>query len=350
MEKIKSLYDISWQVDEPAYRADDSLSYSTLSKYERTGFNELDKLFDRIESPSLTFGSAVDSIITGGIEEFNERFEVAEFPECPDSIIKVVKELFTRHGAEYASLDSMDDDRIAEITEECRYQLNWLPKTRVKVIREKGTDYYALLHVAGDKTIIDTQTYDQVMNSVSALKSSPATRFYFEENNPFVPEIERLYQLKFKATLEGVDFRCMADLIVVDYEKKTVQPIDLKTSSHKEWDFYKSFVQWRYDIQARLYWRIIRDNMDRDPYFKEFTLLDYKFIVVNKETLTPLVWDYPMTKKVGIICGGKNGQIELRDPVAIGKELHYYLSSRPDVPAGINKETSNDLCYWLDLM
>lgn len=49
----KSLRDISWQVDEPTYRADPALSYSTLARYEREGFNNLDKLFDRIETPSL---------------------------------------------------------------------------------------------------------------------------------------------------------------------------------------------------------------------------------------------------------------------------------------------------------
>ena len=58
----------------------------------------------------------------------------------------------------------------------------------------------------------------------------------------------------------------MSDLLIVDYKSKTVQPIDLKTSSHTEWDFFKSFIQWNYQIQARLYWRIIRDVMNKDSY------------------------------------------------------------------------------------
>ena len=94
----KSLRDISWNVSEETYRADPALSYSTLARYEREGFNNLDKLFDRLETPSLTFGSAVDSIITGGQEEFDERFMVAEFPSTPDSITKMVKSLFSQYG------------------------------------------------------------------------------------------------------------------------------------------------------------------------------------------------------------------------------------------------------------
>ena len=68
----KSLKDISWDVTEEVYREDPALSYSTLARYEREGFNNLSKLFNRIETPSLTFGSAVDSIITGGQEEFDD--------------------------------------------------------------------------------------------------------------------------------------------------------------------------------------------------------------------------------------------------------------------------------------
>lgn len=66
---MKSLKEISWDVDEATYRADPALSYSTIARYEREGFNNLDKLFDKLDTPSLTFGRAVDSIITGGQPE-----------------------------------------------------------------------------------------------------------------------------------------------------------------------------------------------------------------------------------------------------------------------------------------
>ena len=41
---MKSLYDISWKVSEEEYREDSALSYSTLARFEREGFNNLDKL------------------------------------------------------------------------------------------------------------------------------------------------------------------------------------------------------------------------------------------------------------------------------------------------------------------
>lgn len=348
MQMMKSLRDISWQVSEEEYRADPALSYSTLARYEREGFNNLDKLFDRIETPSLTFGSAVDSIITGGQKEFDERFMVAEFPSIPDSIVKIIKSLYKQYAGTYRSLLNIPDNSIIRETEDQNYQMNWKPETRAKVIREKGTDYYNLLFVAGDRTILDTQTYQDVCNAVKALKESKSTQLYFADDNPFEPDIERLYQLKFKGEFNGITYRNMADLIIVNHKEKWVKPVDLKTSSHTEWDFYKSFVDWRYDIQARLYWAIIRQNMDKDEYFKDFKLLDYDFIVVNRRTLVPLVWNCPFTQAAGKLKFGKNGQIEMRSPFVIGEELSSYLTSRPKVPIRISETGPNDLRDWLN--
>lgn len=104
------------------------------------------------------------------------------------------------------------------------------------------------------------------------------------------------------------------------------------------------------DIQARLYWAIIRQNMDKDEYFKDFKLLDYDFIVVNRRTLTPLVWTCPFTQLVGTLKFGRREQIEMRSPFVIGEELSSYLTSRPRVPVGINETGPNDLREWLNTL
>lgn len=136
-------------------------------------------------------------------------------------------------------------------------------------------------------------------------------------------------------------------LIVVDHSKKTIYPVDLKTSSHREYDFYKSFVQWRYDIQARLYWRLIRQTLDRDDYFKDFKLADYKFIVVNNiNNPLPLVWKFEYTQQQGPITLKNN--VVLRDPEDIGKELYNYLQEKPLVPTGIKIKGVNSITEWLN--
>lgn len=347
---MKKLYEISWKVPESVYREDKALSYSTLARYNREGFNKLDHLFDKIETPSLLFGSAVDTLITGSEEEFNDNFIVAVFPDIPDSISKIVKILFNKYHITNRTLESISNDKIIEITNEQSYQTNWKPETRAKVIKEKGKEYYNILFVANNKHILSIEQKQQINNAVRALKESQNTKIYFADNNPFDETFYREYQLKFKATLNGIPYRCMADLLFVDHKNKIVVPIDLKTSSHTEWDFYKSFIDWNYQIQARLYWRIIRYNMDQDPFWKEYALCDYRFIVVNKNTLTPLVWEFKDTQKSGTLYYGKNKQIEFKDPENIGYELNTYLTLHPSVPINIDEVHTNDIIKWLNTL
>ena len=71
----------------------------------------------------------------------------------------------------------------------------------------------------------------------------------------------------------------------------------------------------------------------------DFTLEDYRFIVVNRKTLTPLVWEFPLTQTRGTLIDTEGN--EYRDPFEIGKELRAYLDCKPPVPNGINKDGIN---------
>lgn len=346
---MKKLSEISWNVTEEEYRKDSSLSYSILTRYERGGFNELKHLFDKIETPSLTFGSGVDSIITGGMKEFNDKFVVADYNKLSDSIIEIVKDLFNNFNSEYDDLLKIPANIIAEYGKNHNFYANdKYENYRIKLIRE-GKEYYDLLFLSKDKMLIDSSTYDSIIKTASCLKDSDTTRFYFQENNPF-DNIERYYQLKFKSTFEGINYRCMADELIVLHDEKLVIPIDLKTSHHSEWDFYKSFKDWSYSTQARLYWRIIRDNMDKDSYFKDFKLDNYKFIVINKDSLKPLIWECSDTTKSGLLIYGKNKQITFRDPFEIGAELNYYLNNDVELPINVNKGNPNNIEQWLNTL
>lgn len=336
----KELKDISWQVSEKKYRADPALSYSTLAKYEREGFNKLDHLFDHISTQSLLEGSMVDCLITGSQDEFDELYYVADYPSIGDKEQLVAKMLYEKYHDSYELFSYIPNDVILSVINEVGWQKNWRDETRVRVLSERIAMYYNLIIQADNKTVVDSNTYDRILKMVQTLKTSPTTQGYFADNDP-MSSVKRYYQLKFRAKFESVCYRCMVDLIIVDYEEKKVYPIDLKTSGHKEWDFQDSFEQWSYMIQARLYWRILKANMSNDPYFKDFTLEDYRFIVINKESLTPLVWEFPLTRAKGTLID-KEGK-EYRDPFEIGKELQSYLNFRPKVPVGIDRSGINTI-------
>ena len=335
----KELSAISLPISEPEYRQRPELSYSTLSTYESLGFNGLDHLFDKKESPSLTLGSCVDAILTGGEDEFYSHFMVANIPSMGDKEKQVADYLFNLFGSNYLSISLIPATYILDAANVFEFQKNWKDETRVKVLSERCALYYQVKSQAGEKTIISNETFESVQACVRALRESPATCGYFANNDELSP-IRRYYQLKFAANFEGVGYRCMSDLLIADYENKKVYPIDLKTSmSCNEWDFEDNFLKWHYYIQARLYWRIIRANMLKDDYFKDFSLEDYRFIFCNPKTLTPLVWEFPLTQTIGTLVDDRGN--EIRDPFEIGKELQGYLNLRPPVPNGINQEGIN---------
>ena len=343
MEILKELSSIALDISEPEYRQMPELSYSTLSTYESLGFNGLEHLFDKKESPSLLLGSCVDAVITGGQDEFDHLFYVADIPTLGDKERQVADYLFQMFGSNginsYNSMVDIPATYILDAANQFQFQKNWKDETRVKVLTERCFQYYIVKANAGGKTIITRQTYDDVCACVRALRESPATSMYFADNDLMSP-IRRYYQLKFKFYADGVGYRSMADLIIADYEKKVIYPVDLKTSiGCFEWDFQENFKKWHYFIQSRLYWRNIRANMDADEYFKDFSLENYRFIIVNPKTLTPLVWEFPLTKSCGTLID--NDGNEIRDPFEIGKELQTYLDCRPPVPNGINKDGVN---------
>ena len=336
----KELKDISWLVPEETYRADPALSYSILARYEREGFNKLDHLFDKISTQSLLEGSMVDCLITGSQEEFNELYYVADFPSIGEKEQQIVLALYGKYHDSCEQFSYIPRDAVLLEINNAEWQKNWREDTRVRVLSERVAMYYNLKVQAGSKTVVDRATYDRVTKMVQALKTSPATQGYFADNDPMSP-VRRYYQLKFKAKFKGVNYRVMMDEVVVDYEDKKIIPIDLKTSGSHEWDFQHSFEKWTYMIQAMLYWRVLKANLMNDSYFKDFTLENYRFIVVNKESLTPLVWEFPLTKMVGTLVD-KEGK-EYRDPFEIGKELQGYLNLRPRVPNGIDIDGVNTI-------
>lgn len=344
----KRLTEISLPITEEEYRNDGCVHYSTLAKFARTGFHSVAKLSERVESPSLTNGSAVDSLITGGEEEFNARFAVVDIPALSPNMARIINGLYDNYGQQYLSLELIPSEILVKYWDMYDGR-NWKAETKVKNIITDGSNYYKLKFISEGKTIITTEDYELIKAQVKALKESPSTRWYFEDDNPF-DGIERYYQLKFRTTKNNITYSCMMDLAIVDHPNKIIYPIDLKTSSHYEDEFYKSFIDWSYDIQARSYWRNLRDNMDKDSYFKDFELADYRFIVVNKFTLTPLVWIYPNTKKYGTLTYGLNSNIICRDPYDLAEELKFYMDNEPKVQRGVVTEGENNLEEWLNKM
>ena len=196
-------------------------------------------------------------------------------------------------------------------------------------LKNNAKEFYDDFINAGNKTILTEDNYITVRRCVDAIMDTPKTSECFT-SSPFEPNITKEYQLKFKDTFRGVNYRGMLDYVKTDHTKKVVYPYDLKSSGKAEHDFYKSFIEYGYANQARLYWRLLRNAMDRDDYFREFRLENFQFIVVSKNPdPNPLIWEYTDTQKSGTLLYGKNSQVVIEDPYSIGETLYYYEHIKP---------------------
>lgn len=209
----KTLYDISWQVTEEEYRADSAYSYSTISKFNRDGFDNLKSLYDRVDSSSLLFGSMVDTLLTDGQEEFDRRFLVAEFPKLSDNINNIIRKIQESVGNDYKYFEEIPDEIVSGIAKECDFWGGdkW-DKVRAKKVKENDCSaLYDILQLSQNKTVVSTDMFKDANDCADILKTDATTRFYFETNNPFDARFERFYQLKFKGDYKGIPLRMMAD-------------------------------------------------------------------------------------------------------------------------------------------
>lgn len=327
----KSLKELALNISEEEYRDLSPLSYSALARYEKGGFAVIPHLYDKIEGEALTFGSMVDTIITEGMERFKEKFAVADYKLPSDALVLITQHLFAN-----CSQDNFDDVSDAEILEACasfEYSMRLKDDTKVAKVRKECAEYYNSLKACVGKTIVSDQTYQEVLATVGALKNSPNSAKYLQQTNEEAG-VEFLYQQKFVDNLNGLDVKSMMDLIIVNHTQKVIMPIDLKTTSVPEYDFQRKFIENRYDIQSRLYYKILRDLIAKNEYFKDFKILNFRFLVVNKDSLMPMLFEDELCSKSGDFeFEFKSGyRKNFRDPLTIGLELKHYLDTDAKVP------------------
>lgn len=336
-----SLKDIAWSVSEDIYRNDPAISYSMLSRFLKKGFEGLQNMFDKIESPSLTFGAIVDCLLTEPKEEFEKRFFITENLSVTDSVRKIVDRIYEKYSNKVTELNYDFYPEIFDVIQEFNYQPGWKHDTRVKSIRDKGFYYYEVLKQSENKTVIDKEDYKKALECINAIRLSPAN-IYFSANL-FDTNIELFNQLKFKTTINDINVRCMFDCILVDHKSKTIQPADLKTTSKKEWQFSESFNEWNYWIQSRLYVKILSNIIKNDDYYKDFEIKDFIFVVINKDSLYPLMFVDSKCKEFEESYKTIDTGTNITPIPELMSTLNFYLTNMPKLPIGFKDNEPNDI-------
>lgn len=279
---MKKFDELSEHITEEEYRNNGRFHYSDIAGYMKEGFSYLVKP-RKEESESLTFGSMVDCIVTEGIDRFNEKYCVEREFNISDNQKAVLKDLSTFRW------ERLEDIPVQTVTEALgMYYKN--PKTQLTKLLEEGGEYYKFILDNTNKIPVDFQMFQDAIDTANVLLTNGTTRqFLVDSQND--DSFDVFHQLKFNGTYNDIPITAMVDCVYIDHETKRIWPIDLKTTcANYEWEFPKSFVKYRYDVQGKLYSLVLRQVMDNDDFYKDYRLMDFVFIYISRTNKNPIVW------------------------------------------------------------
>ena len=338
---MKSLRELSLNLPEEVYHADPAWSYSKIARYAKEGFKAVATIHDKIEStPSMEFGSIVDTFITRP-EDFDKEYVVDESTVSPAEKA-VFDKLLEKFNVPYEALSTAD---ILNAAQECNYYPKY--KDDTKLARLADASHYYDVRRTGRKPI-SQQDFEDAYQMADAIYHHKTLKEYFHHKD--TEDIEYIYQAQFKIPYhwtEGtVTLKMMADLLVVNHKNKTIQPIDLKTSSSPAYDFKENFIKFRYDIQAAVYSDILNTICAKVEDYNDYTVLPFIFAVVSRSDMRPIAFEYnPYSESQadGLSYTVNGKEYKNKYYRKIFEELLKYEYEDAHVPDDINEDDINNL-------
>ena len=343
---MESLKDYSLNISEEEYHALPYWSHSMIARYAREGFSAIKTIHERISPTSaMEFGSLFDSVITKGIDATLAEYTIYD-RQVPDSEAKVLAQMYKTTLKNNFKSCTFDD--VIKAADDVGYQPRYRPETKYDKIKV-WADYYDT--IASGKKVISSKDWEDAMDMTFELRSNPytGTLFQIESASPY---IEYLYQLKFEVdiTLDNgteTKIKFMPDLLIVNHKDKTIQPVDLKTSSMPAYDFAKNFIKYRYDIEAQLYSDGLTLVTDKIPAYKEYIILPYIFADISRSDKTPVAFVYNQ-HDISQINGLSYGDYNYKGWMRLLEEIIFYEQQEAKVPASISIDKPNDILTILN--
>lgn len=342
---------ISRDMTEQEYHQHPAMSYSAIHRYLDDGFQALEHLNDPISSPSLTFGSLVDVMITRPQDAYKE-FVVATIDPPSDKLVEIVNRIITfayETGNIERSLPYMCSEYrqvVGEILDDVVYYNNWSLDKRIDKVCNECNNYYEFARNAYGKTVITQDVFDNAQQCVRAIYDHPLASQVFGDR---VPEgVDRYYQLKLFTKIGDVEYKIMPDCVLANHDTKEIGIWDLKTMSMPEYMFPKNYIKYSYWIQQWVYEYVMGCIIAKTKELSEYD--DYKvkwkgFVVVSKTTLRPTLFNFDLQKDyphpdhlsfMGTTCNVCN-------PFEVGEEISDYLNRQSVEPNWIQRNQVNNM-------
>ena len=139
-------------------------------------------------------------------------------------------------------------------------------------------------------TVVTANEISNAQKIVEELQSNSITRAIVNQSNSNRYTVLDQHQVE-NYTVDGHLFKSMIDRIIIDHEKKTIQPYDLKCTWSVETFYTEYYLQRRSYIQAYLYFKACEHLRDLSPDLLDYKVEYLKFIVCDSiNYYSPLIY------------------------------------------------------------
>lgn len=272
------------------------------------------------ESEALTLGSAVDCLLTQP-DEFYNLFSVTTKSSPTGQLENFVKKLI-----ELKELTKESFEEAYRYTQECNGgKVRDSIEKFIENFELKAKEYYLEKINSQGKQILTFEQFLQAQQIVTILKTNRFTSQFLAD---FIGEnIDRYYQVDKTFEYQDLGFKVKLDVIIVNHNKQTIQPLDIKTTSDSPYGFTKSMYRFRYDLQAVIYSHYIYESFIKEHNLENYQVLPFKFIVVNSQYPTnPLIWKMSHHDMI-IAKMGKSGGSKVKGFWDLIDDLKWHIST-----------------------
>lgn len=259
---------------------------------------------DSSSTSYYAFGTFVEDLLLADEEYMTGKYFITKTSTPSEAVVRVLN-LLAEQSIEL-HLDAIDKEVVIQACAFCEYGKSWKPDTCYNKIIEAGTDYYYEMKQSEGLLKMDQEDYDKGALIANEALSNLATRKYLRD----MPSIENKFKVPVEFTYRDRLCKGEIDVLHFDHNKKTVQVIDIKTSSYAMF-FQGSILKFRYDFQADFY---TIGLMLSDMVPEGYNILPTLFLVLDSNGKLPAtMWQTPVKTDFNI-----TGDVE-----TIGADFEY---------------------------
>lgn len=247
------------------------------------------------DDDNLRMGSLVDCLLLSP-DDVDDRYIITGAEVPVGQMMEFVNNLYKRtilatdeEGILTEDFDTLitkayEDTKYDKSGKEVAFKKKSLEKLKEEfLIKKIGLDYYLELRDRQNKIVITEDELNRANMIVQALKSHVYTRGIVNQTTDSRYTVYNQHIIV--GEYAGVSVKCMIDKVIVDEEKKIVQPYDLKTTWNVE-QFDANYLKYRYYIQNALYTSLLRSE------FVGYDVRPMSFIVTDKFMyMDPLIYE-----------------------------------------------------------